>query len=285
MAARARLLVATFALLTTVASAAALFAQDEDSSAPKPATSSALKAGDEVIVSFRVRVQSDGSITVPGIGEVAAAGRTLDDIRSALAEKAPTIAASCDVRSAPSGSVFVVGATSKTIELPSDRSVRVLSVLAEAGVLDSSVDADLSHVRIRRVDENGRSFVFELDVGDALERTGGAQNITMFPNDIVIVPRRQRSVAASPGWVYVLGAVRTSGRLPIVAGETPFTITKLVALCGDFERSADRRHLRIIRLVGTARESIDVDFDAIVEGTQPDFELKPDDVVEVPVRK
>lgn len=283
MARRTRWTVGTLALVGTVACAATLFAQD--ASTPKTSASSELKAGDEVIVSFRARVASDGTIDVPGVGKLDAAGRTPADLRSALARKAPSIASSCDVRRAPSGSVSVMGATSKTVELPSDRSVRVLAVLAESGACDPLADSDLSRVRVRRIGTDGRAFTFEVNVADVLERNGEAQNVTMFPNDVVIVPRRKESVAATSGWVYVLGAVRTSGRMPIVAGETPFTITKLVALCGDFERSADRTRLRILRLAGAVREAIDVDFDAIVEGRQPDFELRPDDVVIVAERR
>lgn len=94
-----------------------------------------------------------------------------------------------------------------------------------------------------------------------------------------------RAPSGDPGWVYVQGAVHYPGRFPIVTGKKPFTLTKLMAVCGDFQQLADTSNLRILRGGPPVRETFDVAFGDILEGRRPDFELHADDVVIVPERK
>ena len=66
------------------------------------------------------------------------------------------------------------------------------------------------------------------------------------------------------------------------AGPAPFTLVKLIAICSDFAEFADRTRVRIIRQTETGKKIDKVDFDEIIDGTRPDYELKPDDVIYVP---
>src|SRR4030095_5363084 len=108
--------------------------------------------------------------------------------------------------------------------------------------------ADFSHVKVRRTGADGHPFTFEVNVDDILERNQEQQNIVIFENDIIIVPRLEEANPQSADWVYVLGKVRSPGPQPIIKGRTAFTVTKLVALCGDFQEFADRAKVRIIRV-------------------------------------
>ena len=116
---------------------------------------------------------------------------------------------------------------------------------------------------------------------DILERNQDQQNIVIFENDIIIIPRLEGATPQAADFVYVLGKVRSPGRIPLVKGRTPFTLTKLIALCGDFQEFADRTKVRIIRTTAAGRDVQTYDFDNIIEGTRPDVELKPDDLVYV----
>jgi protein involved in polysaccharide export with SLBB domain len=267
----------------TIAGTTVVVAQDAAKS-PAP-----LKPGDEVevVVTVRARVAADGSLSVPGVGKVDAAGRSLDSVRASLADAAAKTDVGCEVRRVPPRTVAVIGALQATVELSAGRSTRLLEVLAKAGDLGRSrreAAVDFTHVKIRRVGTGGTPFTLEVDVDDILERGHDEQNVTMFENDIVIVPR-STSAPQSGDWVYVSGAVGIAGRMPIVHGTTAFTITKLLALSGDFKVGADRAHVEVVRMTATGRIKIEVDVDAIIEGHAPDFELQPDDLIVVHERR
>jgi protein involved in polysaccharide export with SLBB domain len=100
-----------------------------------------------------------------------------------------------------------------------------------------------------------------------------------------MTPAVQPAALASDERIYVLGYIEKPGRYPVVEGKTPFTLTKLVALCGNFRDMADRANVRVVRATPSGRESTTLNFDDIIEGRRPDFELKADDVVFVPERR
>jgi protein involved in polysaccharide export with SLBB domain len=95
-------------------------------------------------------------------------------------------------------------------------------------------------------------------------------------------PPRPATSRREPEYVYLLGQTNTRGRIPIVAGPTPFTLVKLIAMGGDFTPSADRRNVQVVRTTDRGRETRTFDVDAILDGRAPDFELQADDVVSVP---
>jgi len=186
--------------------ATALVAQDKGGDAAKPSARKELRAGDEVevVVTCRAKVAADGSIRVPGFGNVDAAGRTIDELRAAITKQAAAPGVTCAVRLAAPGAVpvvgaspaptgrnvFFIGAVRGTVQLPADRNLRIIEVMAKAGASESS-DADLSHVRVRRVGVDGQPFTFDVNVDDIVDRNQEQQNIVVFENDIVIVPKRK----------------------------------------------------------------------------------------------
>jgi protein involved in polysaccharide export with SLBB domain len=108
-------------------------------------------------------------------------------VRLAAPGALPVVGAS---PAATARNVFFIGAVRGTVELPADRNMRILEVVAKARASDSA-DADLDHVRVRRVGADGRPFTFEVNVGDIVERNQEQQNIVILENDIVIVPTRK----------------------------------------------------------------------------------------------
>jgi len=239
------------------------------------------------LTAANVSVPGNGDVSIPPIGKVHLLDRTVFDVQEAVAQKFkddgylanPNVG--CVVTSYQPRVVFLIGAIRGEVTLPVHRNMRIIEVLAKAGTL-GSLGADFSRVRVRRVGVDGQPFTFEVNVDDILDRSQEQQNIVVFENDIVIVPRLETANPQSADWVYVLGKVHNPGRQPIVKGRTAFTLTKLIALCGDFQEFADRTKVKIIRVTATGREPYTVDFDDIIEGKRPDFELKPDDLVFVP---
>ena len=247
----------------------------------------------------RITVPGNGNVSFPPIGKINLLDRTVFDVEEAVAQKFkdegflanPNVG--CVITAFEPRPVFLMGAVQGQVFLPVHRNMRILEVLAKAGSFGSQGSgggagtgdyggADFSHVRVRRMGPDGRSFTFEANVEDILDRNQDQQNIVIFENDMIIVPRLEGANPRSADWVYVLGKVRSPGRLPMVKGRTAFTLTKLIALVGDFQEFADRTKVKIIRWTPTGRETFVIDFDDIIEGKRPDFEMKSDDLVYVP---
>lgn len=240
-----------------------------------------------VETSASLSVPGNGDVSMPPIGKIHLLDRTVFEVQEAVTAKfkdegflaVPNV--TCVITDYEPRPVYLMGAVQGVVFLPVHRNMRILEVLAKAGTLGHA-NADFSHVRVRRVGPDGKSFPFEVNVDDILERNQDQQNIVIFENDIIIVPRLDTANPQSADWVYVLGKVHSPGRQPIIRGKTAFTLTKLIAICGDFLEFADRTKVKIIRTTPTGREQYIVDFDDIIDGKLPDFEMKPDDLVYVP---
>jgi protein involved in polysaccharide export with SLBB domain len=295
---------ATLAALTLTVLAASLAfvparAQDRDPTRRDP-DQYRLRVGDEIqiVVSNgnkvdavidrpHIIVPGNGDVSFAPIGKIHLADRTTDEVQQTITQKLkdenflgnPIVG--CVVTHYEPRYVYFMGSIHARSELPIHRNARILEVLAQVGGLGAQ-GADFSHVRVRRVGHDGSAFPIEVNVDEILEKNQEQQNIILFENDIIIVPKLSEASPQSAEWVYVLGKVKGAGRQPIVKGRTPFTLTKLIAMCGDFQEFADRTKVRIIRITPIGRESTKYDFDDIIEGKAADVELKPDDLIYVP---
>ncbi len=234
-----------------------------------------------------IAVPGNGDVSFPPIGKIHLLDRTVFEIEETIAQKLKdenflaTPNVGVVVTQYEPRTVFLMGAATGTVTLPIHKNLRILEVLATAGKLGAQ-GADFTRVRVRRVGADGRPFSFAVNVDDILDRNMEEQDIVVFENDIIIVPKLEQMTPQSADWVYVLGKVGTPGRQPLIKGRTPFTITKLIAMCGDFQEFADRTKVKVIRTTPTGRDPYVIDFDDIIEGKRPDFELQPDDLIYVP---
>jgi polysaccharide biosynthesis/export protein len=234
-----------------------------------------------------VIVPGNGEITLPPLGKLNLLGSTVTEVEEVIAQRLkdggfhqnPNVG--CVVTGYAPRTVSLMGAVQGTLQLPVHRNIRILELLAKAGAL-SNVGADFSTVLIRRVAADGVPFKIPVNVDAILDQNREEANVVVFEGDIVIVPRLEGTNPLAADWVYVLGKVRSPGRHPVIKGRTPFTLTKLIAMVGDFQEFADRSKVKIIRQTETGRRPYVVDFDDIIKGDRPDFELRADDLVYVP---
>lgn len=261
-----------------------------------------LRVEDEIEVSVynrrNMRPEIEREIVIPATGEVSFApvgklsllGRTTTEVEETIAQRLkddnymqePIVG--CFVRKYAPRSVAIVGAMQGVVELPTHRDLRILELLARAGTLGAG-DVDYSRVVVRRMGQDGRPFPIEINVEDILDRNQEEKNIVVREGDMIRVYALQSAGSVqSAEFVYVLGKVGSPGRHPIIRGRTPFTITKLIAICGDFAEFADHGKVRVIRTTETGPQFKELDFDDIIEGDAPDFELRADDLVHVPER-
>jgi polysaccharide export outer membrane protein len=98
-------------------------------------------------------------------------------------------------------------------------------------------------------------------------------NIPIFARDTIVVSR--------VGVVYVLGAFKTQGAIPLQQN-TPLTLMKVASLAGGPGFEGRANDLRIIRTNGFSRQVVQVDIKKVMNGQAPDPVLQSDDIVFLP---
>jgi polysaccharide export outer membrane protein len=136
----------------------------------------------------QVLVRPDGGFTFPLIGDVPAGGRSLDEIRSEVAQRLKEFLSAPEVNVAVvtvNQKIYVLGRVNKPGEFVTPNRIDVLQALALAGGLTPFADDD--DIRIIRRDGGGeQTFEFDYSAvsgGDALE-----QNILLQRGDVIVVP-------------------------------------------------------------------------------------------------
>ncbi len=140
-------------------------------------------------------VKEAGTITIPLIGEVIAAGLTKDQFTESLRKRLSEyikgeIRVTVSIVTTVGQKVNVFGAVSRPQGYPVVEEASLLDVLIGAGGMGS--DADLTSVKIWHAGENNEAS--EVDLSGYLER-GNIDDIPkLYPGDTVFVPRKENFV-------------------------------------------------------------------------------------------
>ncbi len=236
------------------------------------------------------RVDNDGTVNLPLVGRMQAAGLTLAQFETALDEKLsaqlkdPHITVT--VTETLSQPVTVMGA----VNTPGIHQIRgrqsLVEVLSQAGGLRADAGykvtitrqmsvGDLPVAGARRDEANGTT-TGEVSVGDILEaRNQVSSNVTIMPHDVITVPRAKL--------IYVIGEVKKSGGFTLEQKDS-MSIIQAIALAEGTTPTAARQRALILRQVAGAatRSEIKVDVDSIMKGKMSDVTLQPDDILFVP---
>ncbi|HEX2458720.1 MAG TPA: polysaccharide biosynthesis/export family protein [Vicinamibacterales bacterium] len=136
-----------------------------------------------------VTVRPDGMVTLPLLGDVAAAGLTPDVLREQIQKAAskyvqdPSV--TIVVRQINSRKVFITGEVKTPGAFPLTGPRTVMQVIALAGGLNEWADA--KNITVART-ENGRQVSFKFNYKDVAQGKKLEQNILLKPGDTVIVP-------------------------------------------------------------------------------------------------
>lgn len=220
-----------------------------------------------------LRVQSDGTFFYPYVGQIAAKGRTPEQIRADLTERLNEFIPD------PQVEVRVVGYRSQAVsvtgevENPSrqaltDTALTLLDAIDAAGGLTK--EADPRSVIVRR---GGRSYTVDLQA--FLEQGVGANNPVLQPGDVVSVPKLEVQEA------YLLGQIVQPSTIDLTRENV--TLTQALTRVGGLkEESADARGIFIFRKTSTGITVYQLDASnatAYVVGTS--FVILPQDVIYV----
>ncbi|MEP6502055.1 MAG: polysaccharide biosynthesis/export family protein [Betaproteobacteria bacterium] len=134
-------------------------------------------------------VRPDGGISFPLVGELAAAGKTADQLRDELKKRLekyiPDAVVTVAVARVASYRIYVLGRVNKPGDFAVGRDVDILQALTLAGGLTPFAhDNDIRVVR--KVD--GKSVTIAFRYADALNDGDLSQNITLRSGDVVLVP-------------------------------------------------------------------------------------------------
>ncbi len=192
-----------------------------------------------------VTVRADGSIVLPPIGEVRAAGQTPTQLGARLQDRLSTYlrqttTVTVSVTQYLSQSVYVSGAVAKPGRYGFERLPSVLDVVNQAG--GATTGADLTQVQIvRREGDNPKPLV--VDVARALREGSAAGLPALKPGDSIVVPAEAGPGASTGETAGVLGEVNRPGLYPVGAGLDVWT---LLAAAGGYTSRANLGDVRVI---------------------------------------
>jgi len=136
-----------------------------------------------------VVVRPDGMISFPLVGDVLAAGRTVEDVRTDVSKRLsryiPNAQVSVTITKLLSYRIYVIGRVNKPGEFMVGHITDVLQALSMAGGLTPFASENDIRI-IRRV--NGEQVVYEFRYGDVRKGRDLTQNILLQRGDVVMVP-------------------------------------------------------------------------------------------------
>ena len=156
-----------------------------------------LRPGDLLLVSVwheadlaaEVLVRPDGKFSFPLAGEIQAAGRTPNDVRTELVKKIesyiPDAVATVMVKDIGGNKAFVVGKVNRPGPIPMTEETNVMQALSMAG--GTAQFASLKSIKVLRGQGGSQTAINfnydQVESGKSLE-----QNIVLQPGDVVVVP-------------------------------------------------------------------------------------------------
>lgn len=236
----------------------------------------AIRVFEEPTLNVDLRVNDDGTIRLPLVGNVPAEGLTEDELtrrlqeilESQLLQRASVSVEILEYKSRP---ISVIGAVRSAGSLEYSGRLTLLEAITQAGGLSSSHGDSV--VVLRRAN-NGLTDQVAVSVEDLLVRADPDVNIPIFANDLINVPEAQEVT------IYLLGEVSGAGAITFRSTER-VTLLAAIARAGGLTERASKKLLVKRRGAGGRTEEIVVRYKRILNGREPDLELKPGDVIVV----
>jgi len=219
------------------------------------------------------RVYSSGKVLLPIVGGVTVAGLTVDEVQLKLQDvfrpyiKDPVV--SVEILEFKSQPVYLLGSFNQAGVQYLDRPVSLIQGIALGGGLAPS--ANLRGARLVREDR-----VLPVDIYELMYRNDLRHNVPLRPNDTVFVPNNEDAN------VFVIGAVGSEGRVPMINGR--LSLIQALSSAGLGSKSNfDHRNVRIVRsFSATKGELLVVDLEQVLSGQTLPLPLQDGDIVFVP---
>ena len=226
-----------------------------------------------------IPIRPDGMISFPLIGDVQAAGRSVDELTTAITERLARFVieprVSVIVQEFNSLNYTISGEVAQPGSYPLVTDVRLAEAVARAGGLKqgqfraSSVElADLSSAFIAR---EGR--LLPVDFTRLLRQGDLRFDIELQDGDYISIP------SGLSKEVYIVGEVNKPA---LFAFREQMPMSRTLALAEGFTRQADLSRVHIVRGALSNPELIVTNFRDVLNGKAQDVQLEPGDIVYVP---
>lgn len=213
-----------------------------------------------------VTVKPDGTISLPLIGEVKAAGKTTNQLVAELTTlyrkylRAPAI--SVVIREFRVDRIYLLGQVNRPGEYQVRPGMGILEILASAG--GPTTRADLTKAVIIR----GRTEALQLNLLEAFAKNK-SPDVKLLPGDVLFIPETDRRIV-------VLGQVNRPGAYDLLEGQR---VADLLAAAGGLTARAALPRAFLVR----GPEQVPVDLQKILAGdVAANLPLRPGDMLVVP---
>jgi polysaccharide export outer membrane protein len=237
-----------------------------------------------------LRIDLNGYIELPYVGQVKAAGETATSLKNILEKKYaeividPRITISVDdYRSQP---VSVLGAVNQ----PGVHQLRGRRTLIEVLSLAGGIkEGGGNSVKITRrmegppigvpgetVDSATQLRTATVSIRPLMNGTEAQANVVILPHDTVTVPRARM--------VYVLGDVGHAGGF-LLSERDEVSVLEALSMAGGLHPTSAPKDARILRIVDglPQRQEVAINLRSILDGKSPDQQLKAEEILYVPV--
>ena len=223
------------------------------------------------------RVNDNGAISLPLVGELTVQGLTATEVTERLeavltAKYVVRANVSVIIKEFANKPVSIVGAVVRPGSLTIAGRWNLLQAISASGGLAPGAGRK---VYVLRQAENGVAERLEIDTEDLFVRSSPKWNIPIFPSDVVNIPARTMVR------IFCLGEVKSPGALEFDSDDR-LSLLSVIAKAGGLTDRAARGSIRIKRR-GVDGKDIETkaDYSRIVAGKDPDPVLKGDEVVVV----
>lgn len=236
----------------------------------------------------QLNISSDGTVNVPLIGRMKAAGLTTEQFEAEVTHDLkklyldPQVSVSSVAYS--SKAVSILGSVNKPGVEQADGQKSLLEMLSLAGGLRTDAGPVINLTRAAdsptplpvavNPTASGKYVTGQVSVASLLEARDPAANIRIEPGDVITVPKGKM--------IYVVGDVNRAGGFVIGENDT-LTVLKAISLAEGLKGTADSAHARILRSTGPnqhAEEPFDVR--KLLAGKTKDVPLRADDILFIP---
>ncbi len=220
-----------------------------------------------------VFVRPDGKTSLPLVGEIQAAGKTVQELQDYLAavysKTVKGAAVTVIIRDIKSRPVYFVGGFGRpgAMQLMRD-DLTLLQAVALVGGVAPGADAEKGFV-LRKDKQIPINFFNLTQKGDL------TQNIKLEPGDTIVAPIADL--------VYLQGEVRAPGAIKYTQD---LTLVRAITQAGGLTQMAAGGRVDILRGKGEKKERIRVDVDKMLRAGDGNLDVlvKPDDIILVPQR-